>query len=180
MRPAVDLHPDHNRPLYQPASQLRPDLYRPQRQYQEQPAADAYYFSTASEQPAASSDSYVAERSPATMFAHSSIGLNEVRMNFKPGNPDLSLASIKWLHDFGSYARTRAPGQQIEIRFSVIDPELQYRRLALVKQSLAARGITEDRLVIVESQRDANSFVLTILPLGQDSYTPGGITETVW
>ena len=162
---------------------LKPEFPGPRTE--QQSVANTYYFSAPADGPLFSDDEdddvESAVPPPLSVFQTSSIGFNEVRMNFKSGSPDLSMASVKWLHDFAGYVKMHAPGQQVEIRFSVVDPELQTRRFALVQQTLVAQGIPPDDIVSVASKRDVNSFILKIRPIDFERATgAAGSAMAVW
>ncbi|OPZ77265.1 MAG: hypothetical protein BWY78_01078 [Alphaproteobacteria bacterium ADurb.Bin438] len=92
----------------------------------------------------------------------SHIGLNEIRLNFRPNFADLSLQSVKLVGNFASRI-ANTPNSVIEVRMSDKAYNLQTNRATIVKQILNSNGISDDRINIVTTDRDVDTMVLRVI-----------------
>ena len=86
----------------------------------------------------------------------------DLKVTFYPNAAEFSGKTIKWLKAF-SYKALQDPRYVIEIRLSTTNPQLQEKRLAVVKKILAQSGLSSHQIVVDYVNRPQDSFILRMV-----------------
>ena len=94
----------------------------------------------------------------------------EMRLTFKPDSTEMSVQSIKWIKALGQKAKKDIQNA-IEVRMSTVDPELQDKRFAIIRNTLLGVGVEEVQILPVSTDRTPHSIVLRMIVLPEEGYT---------
>ena len=81
-------------------------------------------------------------------------------MSFQPNRAEISGQTLEWLHAFSENA-VKYENVLVEIRISKSAPyELQQKRLKLLYRILANNGVEYNKVNIIFTDREQNSFII--------------------
>ena len=108
----------------------------------------------------------------------------ELRLTFKPNSAEISSQSIKWIKAFGLKAKKDIQNA-VEVRMSNIEPALQNKRFAIIRNALIGTGLEEVQIMPVMTDRTPHTIVLRMIVLPEEGYTEyttenGGIKERLY
>lgn len=84
----------------------------------------------------------------------------EIRLSFQPNRAEISGTTLQWIQAFGNKAAKEA-AIALEIRLNAgNDRILQQKRLNLLSNILTGRGVEREKIKVVYTTREPNSFVM--------------------
>ena len=84
----------------------------------------------------------------------------EIRLSFQPNRAEISGTTLQWIQAFGNKAAKEA-AVALEIRLNAgNDRILQQKRLNLLSNILTGRGVNREKIKVVYTTREPNSFVM--------------------
>ena len=84
----------------------------------------------------------------------------ELKLSFQPNRAEISGQTLEWLHAFSDNA-VKYDNVLVEIRLSKTAPyELQQKRLKLLYRILANNGVEYNKVNIIFTDREPNSFII--------------------
>ncbi|MBR4127087.1 MAG: hypothetical protein IKR09_05905 [Alphaproteobacteria bacterium] len=107
---------------------------------------------------------------PKTKTETKSIDPTELRLTFKPDNTEMSVQSIKWIKALGQKAKKDIQNA-VEVRMSNINPALQNKRFAIIRNTLLGVGMEEVQIIPVVTDRTPHTIVLRMITLPEEGYT---------
>ncbi|MBR1777659.1 MAG: hypothetical protein IJ752_03630 [Alphaproteobacteria bacterium] len=120
----------------------------------------------------------------AQQTANKQIVPTELRLTFKPNSAEMSSQSIKWIKAFGLKAKKDIQNA-VEVRMSNMDPALQNKRFAMIRNTLIGTGLEEVQILPVMTDRTPHTIVLRMIVLPEEGYTEyttenGGVKERLY
>lgn len=93
----------------------------------------------------------------------------EIRLSFQPNRAEISGTTLQWIQAFGKKAAEEA-SIALEIRLNGrSDHILQQKRLNLLSNILAGRGVDSNKIRVVYTVREPNSFVMRTIRINEQS-----------
>lgn len=83
----------------------------------------------------------------------------EIKVSFYKNATDFSGQTLKWIKAYAKSALAD-PRLVVEVRVSNQDPEIQYKRLALVRNTLMSNGLSSHQIRMIQTNREPDSLVL--------------------
>lgn len=83
----------------------------------------------------------------------------EIKVSFYENATDFSGQTLKWIKAYAKSALAD-PRLVVEVRVSNQDPEIQYKRLALIRNTLMSNGLSSHQIRMIQTNREPNSLVL--------------------
>ncbi|MDR2902780.1 MAG: hypothetical protein LBU87_06735 [Lactobacillales bacterium] len=83
----------------------------------------------------------------------------EVKVTFYPNATEFSGQTLKWIKAFSKAALTD-PRLVVEVRMSTTNPEIQSKRLLLVKNTLLSYGLSTHQIQVAYTKRPKDTLVL--------------------
>ena len=99
----------------------------------------------------------------------------EIRLSFQPNRAEISGTTLQWIQAFGKKAAEEA-SIALEIRLNAgNDHILQQKRLNLLSNILTGRGVSPEKIRIVYTLREPNSFIMRTIWINEQ--TENAITK---
>lgn len=93
----------------------------------------------------------------------------EIRLSFQPNRAEISGTTLQWIQAFGKKAAEEA-SIALEIRLNgSSDRILQQKRLNLLSNILTGRGVSSNKIRVVYTVREPNSFVMRTIRINEQS-----------
>lgn len=83
----------------------------------------------------------------------------EIKVSFYKNATDFSGQTLKWIKAYAKSALAD-PRLVVEVRVSNQDPEIQYKRLALIRNTLMSNGLSSHQIRMIQTNREPDSLVL--------------------
>lgn len=83
----------------------------------------------------------------------------EIKVTFYKNATDFSGQTLKWIKAYAKSALAD-PRLVVEVRISSQDPDIQYKRLALVRNTLMSNGLSSHQIRMIQTNREPDSLVL--------------------
>lgn len=93
----------------------------------------------------------------------------EIRLSFQPNRAEISGSTLQWIQAFGNKAAKEA-AIALEIRLNANgDKILQQKRLNLLSNILTGRGVNREKIHVVYTTREPNSFVMRTIWINEQN-----------
>lgn len=108
-------------------------------------------------------------RNKKTSIEASRILPTEIRLSFQPNRAEISGSTLRWIHAFAKKAVEDATAA-LEIRIDeTSDRELQQKRLNLLYNILTNKGVEYNKIKVVFTTREPNSFVIRTIRINEEA-----------